>query len=153
MAYAIRRVEGDDPNLKGKRVLGVADPAIFASDGTESIASIMERAGVFFEKGDHQRLAGKMQIHDRLAFDEEGRTMLYVFSTCKHLIRTLPALVYDKAEVEDIDTDGEDHAYDELRYVCMADPISPRPRAARAVKAWSPLDTPEYDCREFYRRY
>lgn len=79
--------------------------------------------------------------------------MLYVFSTCKHLIRTLPALVYDKAEVEDIDTDGEDHAYDELRYVCMADPISPRPRAARAVKAWSPLDTPEYDCREFYRRY
>ncbi len=153
VADAIRRVEGEDPNLKGKRVLGVADPAIFASDGTESIASIMERAGVFFEKGDHQRLAGKMQIHDRLAFDEEGRTMLYVFSTCKHLIRTLPALVYDKAEVEDIDTDGEDHAYDELRYVCMADPISPRPRAARAVKAWSPLDTPEYDCREFYRRY
>ena len=35
--------------------------------------------------------------------------MLYVFSTCKHLIRTLPALVYDEVDVEDVDTDGEDH--------------------------------------------
>ena len=32
--------------------------------------------------------------------------MLYVFSTCRHFIRTVPALVYDEKDVEDIDTDG-----------------------------------------------
>ena len=41
--------------------------------------------------------------------------MLYVFDTCKHFIRTVPNLVYDETDVEDIDTDGEDHIYDELR--------------------------------------
>ena len=36
--------------------------------------------------------------------------MLYVFSTCTHLIRTLPALQHDPDRPEDVDTDGEDHA-------------------------------------------
>jgi hypothetical protein len=79
----------------------------------------MEGQRVFFEPADNARLAGKMQLHHRLAFDENGIPMLYVFSTCRHLIRTLPALVYDAADVEDVDTTCEDHAYDELRYICM----------------------------------
>jgi hypothetical protein len=33
--------------------------------------------------------------------------------------------VYDSCDVEDVDTTGEDHIYDELRYVCMERPISP----------------------------
>lgn len=35
--------------------------------------------------------------------------MLYVFNTCKHFIRTVPNLVYDEKNVEDINTEGEDH--------------------------------------------
>ena len=30
--------------------------------------------------------------------------MLQVFNTCKHFIRTIPNLVYDESNVEDIDT-------------------------------------------------
>lgn len=140
LANQIRRVEREEPNLKGRRIIGVADPAIFASDGTESIAALLERGGVFFDKGDHQRIAGKMQLHDRLAFDAEGRPRLQVFHTCKHLRRTLPGLVYDRTNVEDVDTAGEDHAYDELRYVCMANPIAPLPRAALPHREFDPLD-------------
>ena len=39
--------------------------------------------------------------------------MLYVFNTCHNFIRTVPNLVYDEKNVEDVDTDGEDHAYDQ----------------------------------------
>ena len=49
---------------------------------------------------------------------------VYVFLSCKQFIRTFPCLVYSSTDVEDIDTDGEDHIYDEFRYVCMERPIS-----------------------------
>jgi len=157
VAREIRRIEAEDPNLKGRRVNRVGDPAIWGSDGTESIGALMERERVYFERGDHARIDGKMQVHHRLAFDEEGWPMLYVFSTCKHFIRTVPNLVYDEKNVEDIDTDGEDHIYDELRYVCMKNPISPRPRKAPPLVVYDPLDLQEqqqtYDRYDFYRRY
>lgn len=62
--------------------------------------------------------------------------MFQVFSSCKHFIRTLPGLLYDPKRVEDVDTSGEDHAYDECRYVLMERPMRPRPGcAARAAGA------------------
>lgn len=156
VARKIKQIEAEDPNLKGRRINRVGDPAIWGSDGTESIGALMERERVYFEKGDHARIDGKMQVHHRLAFDDDGVPMLYVFSTCKHFIRTVPNLVYDEKDVEDIDTDGEDHIYDELRYVCMKNPIAPRPHKAPSTPVYDPLDLNEdrqYDKYEFYRRY
>ena len=43
----------------------------------------------------------------------------------RHFIRTIPNLVYDESNVEDIDTRQEDHIYDECRYVLMEHPIAP----------------------------
>jgi hypothetical protein len=51
--------------------------------------------------------------------------MLYVFTTCKDFIRTVPALQHDKSRAEDIDTESEDHAADEARYACMSRPYLP----------------------------
>jgi hypothetical protein len=85
-------------------------------------------------------LAGKAQMHARFAFDEKGIPMFYVFSTCRHFIRTVPELVYDSADVEDIDTDGEDHIYDECRYVAMAHPIRKNQQLKKAASsAFDPL--------------
>ena len=157
VAREIRRIEAEDPNLKDRRISRVGDPAIWGSDGTESIGALMERERVYFERGDHARIDGKMQVHHRLAFDEAGVPMLYVFSTCKHFIRTVPNLVYDEKDVEDIDTDGEDHIYDELRYVCMRNPIAPPQRKTPAKAEYDPLDLwqdrQQYDRYDFYRRY
>lgn len=156
LAKEIKRIENEDPNLKGKTVLRVGDPAIWGSDGTESIGSLMERQRVYFERGDNARIDGKMQVHHRLAFDEDGNPLLQVFDTCKNFIRTFPNLVYDETDVEDVDTDGEDHAYDQLRYVCMRNPISPRPTPPRPIRPYNPLDTDtdynRYDRYAFYRR-
>ena len=51
--------------------------------------------------------------------------MLYFTANCKHTIRTLPALQHDESRIEDVDTDGEDHAADETRYACMSRPWMP----------------------------
>ena len=67
-----------------------------------------------------------MQIHYRLSFDENGYPMMYFFKNCKGAIRTIPLLMYDEHKPEDIDTSGEDHIADALRYGCMARMIKPR---------------------------
>lgn len=142
VARRIKQIEADDPNLRGKRIHRIGDPAIWMSDGTESIGDLMSRERVHFDKGDHARISGKMQLHHRLAMSD-GIPMLYVFSTCKHFIRTVPALVYDETDVEDINTEGEDHIYDQCRYVCMANPIAAPVRKEQPKREWSPLDPDE----------
>jgi hypothetical protein len=157
VAREIRRIEAEDPNLRGKKVLRVGDPAIWGSQSGESVGDMMERERVYFDKGDNSRLDGKMQMHHRLAFDDNGWPMLYVFDTCKHFIRTVPNLVYSESNVEDVDTDGEDHAYDACRMVLMRNPIAPRPRKAPPLVVYDPLDmnteNPNYEKYDFYRRY
>ena len=119
IAREIKKIEQDDPNIRGRTVRGVADPSIFDESRGESVAQLMEREGIFFDRGDNSRIAGKMQVHHRLAFDQNGAPGLTVFSTCRHFIRTVPALVYDPVNVEDVNTAMEDHIYDEMRYVVM----------------------------------
>lgn len=140
VAREMRRIEEEDLNLKGRNILRVGDPAIWGTQGTESIGALFERERIYFERGDNARLDGKMQVHHRLAFDARGIPMLYVFSTCRSFIRTVPNLVYDETHVEDVDTDGEDHAYDMLRYVCMENPIAPPAKTVRKAKPYDPLD-------------
>lgn len=122
----IHRIETEHRWLAGKRIQGVADPAIWDAETGESLAERAEKHQVFFDKGDHKRIPGWMQVHYRLAFDENGFPMMYVFKNCKAFIRTIPLLQYDEHKPEDLDTDGEDHVADEVRYFCMSRPIEPR---------------------------
>ncbi|MBQ7623688.1 MAG: terminase family protein [Clostridia bacterium] len=147
VAREIRRIEEEDPNLKGRRIQRVGDPAIWNSDGTESIGALFERERVYIRPGKNARIAGKMQAHHRLAFDAAGKPGLYVFSTCGNFIRTFPALNYSKSDVEDVDTSQEDHIYDELRYVCMENPVAPKAPLAPAFAKndrFDPLERLDY---------
>ena len=122
----IRRIEQEHPLLKGKHIIGYADPAIWDAEIGESIADTAAKHQVYFNRGDNKRIPGWMQMHYRFAFDEDGYPMMYVFNTCKDFIRTIPMLQYDEHKPEDLDTDGEDHIADETRYFCMSRPIAPR---------------------------
>ena len=126
MFSQIAQIEKEHRWLRGKKITGIADPAIWDAQTGQSIADTAARHGVFFLPGDHKRLPGWMQVHYRLAFDEEGYPRMYVFSNCKAFIRTIPTLQYDKTKTEDLDTAAEDHVADEVRYLCMARPIKPR---------------------------
>ena len=122
----IHRVETEHRWLKGRKIIGIADPAIWDAETGESIAETAAKHQVYFSPGDHKRIPGWMQMHYRFAFDENGYPMFYVFTNCKHFIRTIPLLQYDEHKVEDVDTDGEDHIADAVRYMLMSRPIKPR---------------------------
>ena len=142
IAKNIKSLEDNDPLLKGRRVDGIADPSIWDESRGESIARMMERSPNFihWRPGDNTRLPGKMQFHYRLAFDDRGECMFQVFNTCKDFIRTFPMLVYSERHPEDIDTDMEDHIYDETRYVLMDRPIAPRTNVLQRIDLDDPLN-------------
>lgn len=139
IAREILRIE--DEQEKGNTIIGIADPSIWdksrGSDGT--VINMMEAEGIFFDKGKNDRISGKMQLHYRLAFDEKGFPMMYVFNTCRQFIRTLPNLIYDNVRVEDIDTTQEDHDYDACRYFLMENPIKARENKIEKTYAYNPL--------------
>jgi hypothetical protein len=99
-----------------------ADPSIFATSNGTSIADEMARVGVRWEKADNARKAGweklrrlmKASLKDRM--EEAG---LFVFSTCRNFIRTVPSLPRDSRDMEDLDTSTEDHIADACRYRIM----------------------------------
>jgi hypothetical protein len=126
IAEAIRANELPDEKLEYRR----ADPSIFKNEGGPTIAEELGRFGVYFTKADNNRPAGWQQVRLRLE-EYEGAPLLQIFSTCKHLIRTLPALQHDPTKPEDLDTKSEDHAADALRYGLMSRPYfraAPRQR-------------------------
>jgi hypothetical protein len=134
IAAEIRRIEQEDENLRGRPILSVADPSIFDESRGESIAAMMAASPNFvtFSAADNTRIAGKMQLHYRLEEDARGIPRFQVFTTCRNTRRTLPSLTYDAQHVEDVDTDGEDHLYDMIRYVLMESPITPVQRQSAA---------------------
>jgi hypothetical protein len=119
-----KRCEGEKVQLKR------ADPSIFKVDGGTSIG---EQIKCGFQPADNSRLAGWSQIRSRLV-GAGGKPMLYLFDSCPNTIRTLPALQHDTIKPEDLDTDGEDHAADALRYALMS-----RPYARPSVTEKKPL--------------
>lgn len=121
----IHKVESEHPWLVGKHITGIADPAIWDAQYGDSINDTAARHQVYFQPGDHKRLPGWMQCHYRLQFDESGYPRMYVFRSCKDFIRTVPKMIYDDHNPEDIDTDLEDHICDEWRYMCMSRPVKP----------------------------
>jgi len=130
VADGIREREVHEPRgLEGEPAIsyGVLDPNAFASDGGPSIGERMASRKIYFRRADNARTAargamgGWDQVRARLVGDGE-RPMIYFFSTCRDTIRTLPALQHDPVKAEDVDTESEDHAPDEIRYACMSRP-------------------------------
>ena len=138
----ISEIEKEHPYLRGKQILGVADPSIWDGSRGESVAETAERYGIYFEPGDNARLPGWMQCHYRLAFDENGYPRMYVFKNCKAFIRTIPLMMYSETNPEDLDTKLEDHVADEWRYFCMTRPVRPLvpDEGGSEIDLFDPLD-------------
>lgn len=152
----IHRIETEHRWLAGKHIIGIADPAIWDAETGESIADVAAKHQVYFDPGDHKRIPGWMQVHYRLAFDDQGFPQMYVFNNCKAFIRTIPLLQYDEHKPEDLDTSGEDHVADEVRYFLMSRPIKPRHQVIAERYNETPmamfLDIPREDIRAASKR-
>jgi hypothetical protein len=127
-----RQAEGEKIDMM------VIDPAAFASDGGPSIAERLAGRKVFAQRADNSRvgqrgaMGGWDLVRARL-IGEDDRPMMYLFSTCVDTIRTFPAAQHDDKRPEDLDTDSEDHALDDVRYACSARPW------VRAIEKPKPL--------------
>lgn len=136
----MREFEDNHPLLKGREIHGVADPAIWDKETGISIQETAAKYRIYFAKGDNRRIPGWMQVHYRLQFDKQGFPRMYILDSCRDAIRTLPSLQYDEHKVEDVDTEGEDHIADEVRYFCMRHIIQPMEAKAPQVRMTDPLD-------------
>jgi hypothetical protein len=136
VGQGIAELEANMPKVS----VGVLDPSAFAQDGGPSIAERIFRGSgnkVLFRRADNKRVPGRGAmggwdaVRGRLAGEDilgtgELTPTLFLMESCIHGIRTLPALQHDRLNPEDLDTDGEDHWADMLRYICLSRPhVSP----------------------------
>jgi phage terminase large subunit len=107
----------------------ILDSACWDDSRGKSIAQQFQELGIDFRRSTKNRLGGWQKVRQLLAWekDADGNLVssprLKVFRSCRGLIRTLPAQVHDKNRVEDIDTKGNDHWVDALRYGLMIEDV------------------------------
>lgn len=110
----------------------VADPAVFGTKGEgRSIAVQWADAGLRVEPASNPRIDGWANVReylhrplvtDALGNETRGQPKLFIFSSCRNLIRELANVRQDAHRPEDVDTRGDDHAIDALRYLLMTRP-------------------------------
>lgn len=116
---------------------GVMDASTWAKKGDPgpSIAEAFEMERCFWRQSDRsekQRESGKLEMHRLLKVDEfTNKPKIFIFETCKELIRCLQSLPIDETNPEDVDTDANDHGWDALRYALMS-----RPNIAVGWSSW-----------------
>jgi len=132
VAKEVVRRETDGKGFREPIAYGIMDPAAFAVVSGPSIGEIFARHGVYFRRADNsrvstpKRMGGWDQVRWRLIGDEDGDPMMFFVDHCKDAIRTLPMQQHDENRMEDLDTEGEDHAVDDIRYACMSRPFGAR---------------------------
>jgi hypothetical protein len=108
---------------QGIRVdMGPADNQIWARENDKSVADDMYDAGVKWETSNKDRIQGWNQLRYLFSPDDEDAPLIYVQRSCRHWVRTFPQLQRDEKNWDDIETDDEDHAADETRYMAMFTP-------------------------------
>ena len=142
LAVMLTNMELEDPYS----VQGVLDTAAWNRTGTTgpTVGETLQRAGHKLRRSDKNRIQGKIQIHEYLRVQPNGRPKLQIFSSCPNLIKELQGIPLDKSNPEDVNTHAPDHAYDALRYLIMSRPkvndIFNKFRNLRMEQAYTPAD-------------
>jgi len=132
VAKEVVRRETDGKGFREPISYGILDPAAFQVVSGPSIGETFARNGVFFRRADNarvstpKRMGGWDQVRWRLRGDEAGDPMMFFVDHCRDAIRTLPMMQHDDNRPEDLDTEAEDHAVDDIRYACMSRPFGSR---------------------------
>jgi hypothetical protein len=127
VAKKIRTYTMDEvlPLVRAKRISkSIADPSMWSGDGHsgEDYAQTFRNNGVMLIKGDNERPMGWGRLRHWFRNAPDGHPWLLIHPRCATLIRTIPGLIRDKNDPDDVDTTGEDHPADCLRYGVMARP-------------------------------
>jgi len=126
--------EDDEETKKALRskLSGPIDWAANAQNGAEGPTPIeaMMEMGIQWYPADKRRKEGHAEIRNRLISRTNAKKPgVRIFSHCSNLIRTLPNLVADEKDPDDIahgTSKQEDHAVDAARYGMMSRPQVPK---------------------------
>jgi len=110
----------------------VADPAMFSKHQGDSIAMTMATHGVTVIPANNERELGWMRLVAAYQPAPDGVPWLTYSPTCTYSIRSIPALLADKTNPEDVDTKLDDHAADTDRYFVMSRPVFTKPKTTEA---------------------
>lgn len=99
---------------------------------------------------DKHRVMGWDIVHSYLRYDDIKEPQLLIMDTCPNMIRTIPLAVHDERNPDDVNTKGEDHAIDDLRYLLQTlrdqkVPASEGPVARRLRELKEIEESPDYD--------
>ena len=99
---------------------GPADPSIYTVVNGNSIAMDMEAGGVSWVPA-KTNLKNGWELMRRMLFSsvERDDAGFFLFETCEQFIETVPSIPRNQRDMDDVDTDCEDHIADESRYRCM----------------------------------
>jgi len=129
IAQQIKRIEEQlrkDGWIADKILPGPADNQI--ADVREkdvlSIKSKMAAEGIVWKDSDKSpgsRINGLQLLRDMMEASKKNEGAgIYFMDNCRAAIATVPTLPRDEKNPDDVDSDAEDHAYDEIRYRVLA---------------------------------
>jgi hypothetical protein len=103
---------------------GLGKNAVEGETIAATFRHVWDRLGLYIplEPADNRRVQGWNRVREYLSDAPDGLPWWQCFETCSNLIRTLPALVYDTRNVEDVSPRCEDHAPEALRYMLISRP-------------------------------
>lgn len=134
----------------------VASPDMWQKRGVrdidgENIAEIFAKNGVPIIKADNTRVIGWNRVREYLADSPDGIPGWQMFETCQNLIRTLPTLIYDDHNTEDVSDACEDHAAEALRYGLMSRPVGRKePQSKQNTPVYDPFSLPKRKSKGFF---
>jgi len=108
-----------DRELKLDNIVWIrGDPAMFTKgqDMSISIADQFKNEGISIKPASNDRIGGWENLHNWMSISPDGLPYWMITENCINLIKELPELVHDENKVEDVDTEGIDHASDASRY-------------------------------------
>lgn len=141
VAKRITELTGDE-----KIAYTVASPDMWQKRGVrdvngECIADTFIKNGVPIIQADNSRVIGWQRIREYMADAPDEHPYWMAFENCKNLIRTLPELIYDDHNAEDVADGLEDHAPESLRYGLMSRPARTKVKVKPKPKPYDPLST------------
>ena len=114
--------QGTSPKVINPQIQRLCDPTCFnkkpdyrGGGQGASTAEVFMNMGLQMRPGDPSRVLKWRQFHEHLRIPRDvdgkvnGVSMLQIYSSCQHFIRTVPSLIVDPNNIEDVESSGEDH--------------------------------------------
>lgn len=95
--------------------------------------------GIHFSLANDERIEGWRRSKELLMKDRSGNVQFKVFNTCKNFLRTIPEMIHDIHNPEDMYKHGETHHADQFRYFSIMRKAEETDDSSNSVYHYNPI--------------